>query len=116
MSRIKKEEALDILWMPVAGDKTKTIFASLVAAMLNEASDTDTSCLGDAIDDANAWFESYPVCSGVGGGSDAWARGIEGLHTLMDDYNNGYVSPAPITATTRTTMTTDDEKFTVGYD
>jgi hypothetical protein len=83
-----KEEAIELLWLPERGDKTKTLFRALVAAKLNEAAGTDVSCVADDMDWADAWMAAHPVCSGVHGNTEAWYSG-EPLYMKLDDYNNG---------------------------
>jgi hypothetical protein len=94
-----KEEAIEIMEMPVKGDKTLTMFPALVAAMLNsrwELCNMDY-CIMGVISCANKWFELYPVESGVKANSDAWQTntllhacpGGEKLYLLLDAYNNG---------------------------
>ncbi|HEV8394146.1 MAG TPA: hypothetical protein VGQ37_07720 [Vicinamibacterales bacterium] len=96
-----KEQAIALLSKPVAGDKTYTIFASLVSAMLNVYGDANNPvCIANEITDAHHWFSLYGGTVGVGSGvkakSDAWVGGptnpfkaAELIHTKMDDYNNG---------------------------
>ena len=50
---------------PVAGDKTKTMFAQLVCAKLNVLIGNDDSCISDAIEATDAWLTRYPVGSGM---------------------------------------------------
>lgn len=83
-----KEDAIDLLWQPERGDKSKTLFRALVAAKLNEFNGTDVSCVSDEMSDADGWLAEYPVCSDVRGSSDAWKMG-EPLYLTLDDYNNG---------------------------
>jgi len=81
----------------VGGDKTYTIFASLVSAILNTHSHNNTTCVDKTIADAQHWFSlNGPVGSGVKAKFDVWVGepthtvlAGEPLHTLMDDYNNG---------------------------
>jgi len=93
-----KEQAIAFLNKPVAGDKTYTIFASLVSAMLNVYGDANNpECIADDIAKAHKWFSFYgPVGKGIKAKSDAWVGGPtntvgagEPIHTEMDDYNNG---------------------------
>lgn len=83
-----RDEAIS--WMKRVGkDKTTTIFASLVSAMLNVGLNNDNTCVQPAIDAANLWMQTYgPVGSNVLAGSAAWRTG-EPLHIQMDNYNNG---------------------------
>jgi len=86
-----KDDAIDLLWLPERGDKSKTVFRALVAARLNNFNGTDTSCVSQEILDADAWMAAHPVCSNVSGNSDAWSGSERGetLATTLDDYNNG---------------------------
>jgi hypothetical protein len=79
-----------IAWLGKVGkDKTTTMFASLVSAMLNRLIGNDSSCVTSSITYANAWMATYgPVGSNVPASSDAWALG-EPWHQQMDAYNNG---------------------------
>jgi hypothetical protein len=87
-----------IKWMgKVGGDKTITIFSSLISAKLNVAVGNDGSCVGlpEAMASADLWLTAglpapngHPVGSGVKASSAAWTL-AEPWHTLMDDYNNG---------------------------
>ena len=99
---LSKEQAIAAMSKPVAGDKSYTIFASLVSAMLNVHGDANNPvCIADDIEDAHHWFSLYGgglagVGSGVKAKSDAWVGGStntfkagEPIHTNMDDYNNG---------------------------
>ncbi len=84
-----KEEAID--WMKHRdGDKTITLFRSLVSAKLNLMIGAEGSCVTDIIAAADAWMAQYPVGSGVDGSSEAWDVG-EPLYLILDDYNNGYL-------------------------
>ena len=96
-----KEQAIAFLSKPVAGDKTYTIFASLVSAMVNVYGNANNpECIADDIADAHHWFSTFGGTLGVGSNvkakSDAWVGGPtnsfkagEPIHTNMDDYNNG---------------------------
>ena len=95
---LTKAEALVFLGTKVSGDKTITIFSSLVSAILNTELDNNTSCVNGTIADAQHWFSLYgPVGAGViKAKSDAWVGGPmntfkagEPLHQTMDQYNNG---------------------------
>ena len=99
---LTKEQAIAFMSKPVAGDKTYTIFASLVSAMLNVFGDANNpACISAEIADAHHGFSIYGggvagVGSGVKAKSDAWVGGAtnpfkaaEPIHTQMDDYNNG---------------------------
>ena len=102
-----KEQAIAFMSKPVAGDKTYTIFASLVSAMLNVYGDANNPvCISAEIADAHHWFSIYGGSVGVGSGikakSDAWVGGAtnsfkaaEPIHTQMDDYNNGKLCAPP---------------------
>jgi hypothetical protein len=72
----------------VGGDKSLTIFASLISAKLNLTLENNPACVTSTIDKADAWMATHPAGSGVKASSPAWAE-AEPWHTLMDDYNNG---------------------------
>jgi hypothetical protein len=94
---LTKAQALAYLGSKVSGDKTITIFSSLVSAILNTELANNTSCIDSTIADAQHWFSLYgPAGAGVKARSDAWVGGPtnvfkagEPLHQKMDDYNNG---------------------------
>jgi hypothetical protein len=71
----------------VSKDKTITMFASLISAKLNTATN-NYDCIAGTLFHADKWLTTYPVGSGVAGSSDAWEVG-EPLHSKLDDYNNG---------------------------
>lgn len=93
--RYDKYVAIELMRMPVANDKTYTMFAALVAAKLNAALGCTTICPGGVnvaavITSADAWLYQYPVGSGVaaGGKNSPWRLG-EPLYYILDTYNNG---------------------------
>jgi hypothetical protein len=71
----------------VSKDKTITMFASLISAKLNTATN-NYDCIAGTLFQADKWLTTYPVGSGVTGSSEAWEVG-EPLHSKLDDYNNG---------------------------
>jgi hypothetical protein len=83
-------EAQAIAWLGAVGkDRTTTMFASLVPAMLNVMIGNDKSCIQSTIDAANYWMAKYgPVGNNVAGGSAAWQIG-DPIHNTLDAYNNG---------------------------
>ncbi len=83
-----KKMAINILSLPVKGDKTITMFKALVAAKLNVLAGNDDSCIADVIAAADNWMCAHPVGSGVSARSHAWKQG-EPLYTILDAYNNG---------------------------
>jgi hypothetical protein len=90
-----KADAIAIMQMPVAGDKTYTMFDALVAAKLNVLIGNSSSCIADTIAAADAWMATYgPVGHGVSASSAAWKLG-EPLYYQLDQYNNGYLCAAP---------------------
>lgn len=71
------------------GDKTVTIFRSLISAKLNVLIGNDSSCVTSVIAAADQWLTTYgPVGSDVKAKSDAWQTG-EPLYQTLDAYNNG---------------------------
>jgi hypothetical protein len=83
-----KDQALYWMGLP-DGDKTITMFRSLVSAKLNVLIGNDASCIASTIAAGDAWMASYgPVGSGVKGRSAAWKAG-EAIYWELDAYNNG---------------------------
>jgi hypothetical protein len=71
------------------GDKTITMFRSLVSTKLNLAIGTDSSCIASTVASADAWMTTYgPLGSRVKASSYAWRVG-EPLYRTLDNYNNG---------------------------
>lgn len=83
-----KAQAITVLKQPIRGDQTYSLAHQLIAAKLNVANGSDSSCISATIADADAFFVAHPVGSGVSGGSAAWMVG-EPLKSRLDDYNNG---------------------------
>jgi hypothetical protein len=83
-------QAQALSWMSQGGgDKTVTLFSSLLSATFNVAIGNDASCVSSAIAAGNDWLATYgPVGSKVKASSVAWKLG-EPIHRLMDNYNNG---------------------------
>jgi hypothetical protein len=72
----------------VGGDKSITMFSSLISAKLNILLANNKSCIEATIALADAWMTANPVGSRVKAASPAWGEG-EPWHQKMDDYNNG---------------------------
>ncbi len=83
-----KEVAVNLMKRPVKDDITYAMFYQLVAAKLNVASGSDTSCIASIISAADGWMSSHPLGTKVKASSDAWDTG-EQLKNTLDDYNNG---------------------------
>jgi hypothetical protein len=81
-------DAIDLIRMPVKGDKTLTMFPALVAAVLNVQIGNDPSCIAGTIAEAHIWMAENPPGSGVKARSEAWDEG-EPLYWMLDRYNNG---------------------------
>lgn len=90
-----KRQAIRIMKSPVKGDKTKTMFKSLVAAKLNVMIGNDGSCIWPEIQAADQWLTDYPPGSGVkaGGSGSPWREG-KPIHQMLGDYNKGLLSCA----------------------
>ena len=82
-------QAINLINMPVKGDKRNTMFPALVAAKLNVMIGNDDSCIADTIAAADAWWADYGD-EKVKANSDAWKAG-EPLYWELDAYNNGYL-------------------------
>lgn len=83
-----KAAALYVLHNGQDKDKSVTMFASLVSAMLNVANGTDASCVASAIATGDAWMAGRQPGSNVKASSKAWKDG-EPTHRHLDNYNNG---------------------------
>jgi hypothetical protein len=91
-----KHDAIKIMDEPGRGDKTYDMFSHLVAAKLNVAYGTDSSCINATIAAADTWMATYgPVGSNVRANSDAWKNSGEALKNTLDDYNNGLLCASP---------------------
>ncbi len=79
-----------IAWLDsTGGDKTVTMFSSLVSAKLNVLIGNNDACVASTITAADEWMATYgPVGNQVKASSLAWKIG-EPLHRQMDNYNNG---------------------------
>lgn len=88
-----KEQAINIMQLPVKGDKTLTMFPAYVAAKLNVmiGNCPPEGCY--TLDEVNTWLTNFPVLSGVKAKSEAWQYSHgEALYFCLDDYNNGYLN------------------------
>ena len=84
-----RAQAIKLMGNGGGGDVSYTMFRALVAAMLNVAIGNDSSCVADAIAEADAWLEDNKLGSGVKARSGAWKKGGEELKNTLDSYNNG---------------------------
>lgn len=84
-----KAQAIAIMKLSTSGDKTLNLAEQLVAAKLNVLIGNDSSCIGTAIADADAFLSLFPIGSGVAASSAAWTSVGGALLTQLDDYNNG---------------------------
>jgi uncharacterized repeat protein (TIGR01451 family) len=84
-----KDAAIAIMNQPVEGDKTFTIFNSLISAKLNILIGNEYSCIAETVVQADQWMaDNGPPGSGVLASSDEWET-AEPLHETLDMYNNG---------------------------
>jgi len=98
-----QQEALDILNLPVKGDKWITMFKAAVAAGLNYR--TQNCCLpyanyydrgNNCVVDALYWLNSFSDERPVKANSEAWQYSHgEDIYWCLDDYNNGGFFCAP---------------------
>jgi len=83
-----KSQAIEVI-KGSGGDKSNTLFSSLVCAMLNVGLGNNSACINDTLYAAQNWMATYgPAGSKVKANSPAWKAG-EPLHTTLDKYNNG---------------------------
>jgi hypothetical protein len=83
-----KAAAIELMRMPVKGDKTLTMFPQLVSAILNVEIGNPSYCIAGTIADAQEWMALHPAGSKVKASSDAWDVGGP-LAWMLDQYNNG---------------------------
>jgi hypothetical protein len=79
-------ECLAILKRPTKGDVTYSMAAQQIAAKLNLARGTESSCIASTVAAADAWLTTYPI--GSKPNNAAWTVG-DPIHDTLDDYNNG---------------------------
>jgi hypothetical protein len=73
----------------VSGDKTYSMFAALVSAVLNTTTlSNNPACISETIGLAQTWMAAHPVGSNVKASSAFWAE-AQAWHQRLDDYNNG---------------------------
>lgn len=83
-----KDQALYWMGQP-DGDKTVTMFRSLVSAKLNVLIGNESGCIASTISQADSWMASNgPVGSKVKARTQPWKVG-EPLYFELDAYNNG---------------------------
>jgi len=82
-----KDQAIQMMWQSVSGDKRVTMFNALVCAKLNVIIGNASSCIAETIMLADQWMAMYGSAS-VAGSSTAWKQG-EPLYLRLDAYNNG---------------------------
>ncbi|AKB23314.1 hypothetical protein MSWH1_3043 [Methanosarcina sp. WH1] len=101
--KVTKEQAIAIMQIPVKGNKTYTMFDTLVAAKLNVAAKCPSCQIKNTITDANQWMGAVPYFgpagSGVKASSPMWQDRTqvgrcpitsgEYLYKKLDAYNNG---------------------------
>ncbi len=88
-----KAQGIAAMGTSPAGDNTYTMFRHLISAKLNVLFGNNSSCIDTTITAADQWLVTYPLGSGVAGGSAAWTTGAP-LATKLDDYNNGRLACA----------------------
>jgi hypothetical protein len=80
------EQARELLAAPVRGDATVSLAQQLIAAKLNVAAGTESSCIAVAIAAADAFLAAHPPGSKPEGSDKSEA---EDLKDQLDAYNNG---------------------------
>lgn len=83
-----RAQAIAVIKQPTKGDQTYSLAQQLIAAKLNVANGSNSSCISATIADADSFLTAHLVGSGVSGDSAAWTVG-EPLKSRLDDYNNG---------------------------
>jgi hypothetical protein len=80
--------AINIMNNEVGGDKSYTLFNSLISAMLNKGIGNPTECVDPEIAAGNSWIAANPPGSKVKASGVQWKIG-EPIHRKLDNYNNG---------------------------
>jgi hypothetical protein len=100
-----QQQLLDILHQPVRGNGLLILAHQLIAALLNIANGSDSSCIQQTIDEANALIGDL-VIPPEGSGYLA-PRDVSALAGTLDQYNEGFLcapacegTPAPTTTPT----------------
>lgn len=83
-----KAEAIAIMQTPGVGDKTYDLFQELTTTMLNLLCGCTPDCIQETVMQADAWFLSYPVGSGVHASDPAW-KVAKPWWKLLEQYNKG---------------------------
>jgi hypothetical protein len=84
-------ELLDILALPIAGDKSLILARQLIAARLNVAQGADATAIAAALVDAEAWCDANHDGDGLGyGSSDTTASD---LGDVLEAFNTGVTGP-----------------------
>lgn len=84
-----KEEAIELLSMPIKKDKWFTMFKAYTAAVLNVAAGADASPIASTLTAADHWLlYNFSV---VRANEPEWKYEGEFLYLLLDDYNNGFL-------------------------
>jgi hypothetical protein len=82
-----QEEAVKLLTN--GSDKSYTLIRSLIAALLNIASGTDSSCLAVTLAAADTWVKAHPPGSEVKDTDDAWTKEGKAIAETLEAYNDG---------------------------
>lgn len=84
-----KAQAIAIMQTATKGDKTYNMAEHLIAAKLNVAVGNESSCIVEAIADADAFLALYPIGSGVKASSSAWVNVGSDIFNQLVAYNEG---------------------------
>jgi hypothetical protein len=87
--------AIGIMKQSTSTDMTYQLAAQLIAAKLNvNCAHTNSSCVSQAIADADNWLCEHPVGSRVKAKSQAWKQITSTFNTLVN-YNEGKLCAPP---------------------
>ncbi len=82
---LTKAQAINVLKMPVKGDKTIAMAYQLIAAKLNVLAGNEASCINDTIAAADLWLSNH---GGIGASVKNWDGG-DVLQSDLEAYNSG---------------------------
>ncbi len=84
-----RDEAIAAMSLSSETERSSTLFAEVVATLLNGASGAETSCVADALSAADAWLVLHPPGSGLGDADKPWKSDGVDLWATLVDYNAG---------------------------
>ena len=104
-------EAISVMQGAPAGDKTYNLAEQLIAAKLNVEVGNESSCVSQAIADAEDFLAEHAIGSGVSARSAAW-KGIASAFETLVKYNEGRLCAPHTECDDKVQKPDDDRGFT----